>query len=90
MRMIDAETAQKIADNELSAEDAGKVQYILSHTPTIDKPKGKWVDYIDNDEIWGETIYPQCNRCGFVEFIKTSFCPHCGIEMENGVKYEID
>ena len=36
MRLIDADVAQKIADLALFVDDAGTVQHILSHTPTID------------------------------------------------------
>ena len=36
MRLIDADVSQKIADEELPLVDAGTVQYILAHTPTID------------------------------------------------------
>lgn len=33
-RLIDADAAQSIADKELSIEESGIVQHILSHTPT--------------------------------------------------------
>lgn len=36
MRLIDAHLAQEIADRELTVRDAGNVQFVLSHTPTID------------------------------------------------------
>lgn len=36
MRLIDADVAQRIADEELTVSDAGTVQFVLSHTPTID------------------------------------------------------
>jgi hypothetical protein len=35
-RMVDANMAQHIANVELSADDAGIVQWVLSHTPTVD------------------------------------------------------
>ena len=36
MRLIDARFAQHIANVELSPDAAGTVQWVLSHTPTID------------------------------------------------------
>ena len=36
MRLIDADVAQSIADKELFIDEAGTVQFVLSHTPTID------------------------------------------------------
>ena len=35
MRLIDADLAQRIADTELFVDEAGIVQFVLSHTPTV-------------------------------------------------------
>lgn len=35
-RLIDAKFAQHIANAELSPDTAGTVQWVLSHTPTVD------------------------------------------------------
>lgn len=35
-RLIDAKFAQHIANVELSPDTAGTVQWVLSHTPTVD------------------------------------------------------
>ena len=35
-RLIDAKLAQHIADVELTPDEAGVVQWVLSHTPTVD------------------------------------------------------
>ena len=35
-RLIDARFAQHIANTELPHDDAGTVQWVLSHTPTVD------------------------------------------------------
>ena len=35
-RLIDAKIAQHIADVELTPDEAGVVQWVLSHTPTVD------------------------------------------------------
>lgn len=46
MRVIDAHLAQEIADRELSAQEAGVVQFVLSHTPVVgEEPEvaGRWV-----------------------------------------------
>ena len=36
MRLIDARLVQEIADREIGGETASLVQYVLSHTPTIE------------------------------------------------------
>ena len=36
MRLIDADVAQRIADEELFCDEAGTVQFVLSHCPTIE------------------------------------------------------
>lgn len=89
MRLIDAELSQKIADSELDLEQAGVVQYVLSHTPTINpedlRPKGKWEFGVKRGAsgCW-------CSNCesGFTgenaEWIakEHNYCPKCGAEME--------
>ena len=47
-RLIDAQLAQRIADVELSHDDAGTVQWVLSHVPTANTVElpckiGDWV-----------------------------------------------
>ena len=96
MRLIDADVTQTIADTELNIEEAGKVQHILSHTPTINpediRPKGRWIecDYVEYDEH-GECIhYPKealkCSNCcnAFKKKLlwKRNYCPNCGAKME--------
>lgn len=36
MRLIDSDVAQNIADKELFFDESGTVQFVLSHTPTVD------------------------------------------------------
>ena len=36
VRLVDAHLVQKIADQEIGGETASLIQYVLSHTPTID------------------------------------------------------
>lgn len=93
-RYIDANLAQKIADTELDLEQAGVVQYVLSHTPTVDPedliPKGKWEQGV-------------CTNCGFDIRCLTDgendleqwvweegfdHCPNCGSDNRDGVKME--
>lgn len=92
MRVIDAHVAQEIADKELSAREAGAVQFVLSRTPTVEaEPKavGRWVK--DRDTI-------KCPACGFGMFPIPYFfkdgvcaggplipkhCPGCGVRLEN-------
>ena len=89
MRLIDADITQAIADTELNIEQAGTVQYVLSHTPTIDpedlRPKGKWEFGVKR----GASGY-WCSNCesGFTgenaEWIakEHDYCPKCGARME--------
>lgn len=68
MRVINAELAQEIADKELTAEEAGAVQYVLAHTPTVDaepvrcenclfseqcQPDGEWYDCMHDHGLVG-------------------------------------
>ena len=66
MRMIDALLAQEIADRELSVEEAGVVQFVLSHTPTIEAEpiiRAKWlvIDSAENIAV--------CSHCGRTDVI---------------------
>lgn len=89
MRLIDADITQTIADTELNIEEAGKVQYILLHTPTINpedlRPKSSWEFGVKR----GASGY-WCSNCesGFTgenaEWIakEHDYCPKCGAKME--------
>lgn len=88
-RLIDAKFAQLIANAELSRDDAGTVQWVLSHTPTVDAVEvvhGRWIK--DGDWLI-------CLNCESEINIKNSlgienhknYCPNCGAKMdgdENG------
>lgn len=83
-RLIDAKFAQLIANAELSCDDAGTVQWVLSHTPTVDAVEvvhGRWIG----------TLYDfKCSACGVYQSLysgRTRYCPNCGAKMdgdENG------
>lgn len=82
-RYIDANLAQKIADTELDLEQAGVVQYVLSHTPTVDPedfiPKSKWEHYTKKiNEM--NIPFVRCKRCRkerpFDYGLK--YCHNCG------------
>lgn len=93
MRLIDADAAQKIADEELSVEDAGTVQYVLSHAPTIEAEPvrhGRWI------MRGGKRYCSYCNkracvtrdREDFWYTVGTEYCPTCGAIMDGGVSDE--
>ena len=72
MRLIDADVAQRIADEELTVSDAGTVQFVLSHTPTADAVEVVWCgecEYFHNltckirKGSWGEQL-----KVGFSDF----------------------
>lgn len=81
VRFIDANFAQHIANVELSPDNAGIVQWVLSHTPTIDAAivvYGRWIpcDFAGN---------AKCSACGEV-FKECNFCPNCGAKMVGEAK----
>ena len=92
-RLIDACVAQKIADSDCTKEDAGTVQYVLSHTPTIEAEPvrhGHW-DADADGYADGEFVYDHwfCSECGWDDsgFLEEKpnykYCPYCGARMED-------
>ena len=65
MRHIDAHLAQEIADKELSVEEAGIVQHVLSHTPTA---QGVFLTQKDFDKL--RTLLDNVDRA-FEHFTET-------------------
>lgn len=87
MRLIDANFAQHIADVELSPDGAGTVQWVLSHTPTIDpeslRPKGRWIEHEWAEEENGLLVSNfECSKCHIWESKTSDYCPNCGAKME--------
>ena len=63
MRIIDAHLVQEIADREIGGETASLIQYVLSHTPTIEAEPvrhGRWIERLDGD---GEFVHHMCSEC---------------------------
>lgn len=79
-RLIDADTAQKIADKELTVEEAGAVQYVLSHTPTIEAEpvrQGRWVPV--HEHMWRKRENGTIDECAwYTKFHKGPVCELCG------------
>lgn len=93
MRLIDADVAQAIADRELSADGSEMVQFILSHTPTVDieVTKNEYVD-IHSISHWRWVKEPtqwMCPKCGYMfnpdDF---HFCPFCGYGDKKYERYD--
>lgn len=63
VRLIDAKFAQHIANVELSKDDAGTVQWVLSHTPTID-PESLRPQWIGVNDRLPEQCGMGCLLCG--------------------------
>lgn len=84
MRLVDANFVQQIADKELNANDVQIIQYILSHTPTIEAAPvrhGKWMQ----DKAARIQYRYNCSECGSPIYDKIrpyKYCPNCGAEME--------
>lgn len=75
-RFVDADIAQAVADKNMSAEEAGIVQWALSHTPTANAAPvllTKWM-------FAGDGVI-ECFRCKEVfaaSLLPRNFCPNCG------------
>lgn len=81
--------SQNIADRELDAHDAGTVQFVLSHTPTIDAEiirHGRWVEQNNTfyDATCGEDVHYftfVCSTCNAEAMNHFPYCPWCGAKM---------
>ena len=69
--------------------------YQLKRIKSELKPRGKWInigDWLEGRKYGkdhGEMIDAYaCDYCGYQQYFKTSYCPHCGAEMggEDGKK----
>lgn len=77
MRLIDANMAQHIANTELSAEEAGIVQWVLSHTPTAEAAPvvhGSWLRQTP--------FVSRCSVCAELSTENGHYCPNCGAKMD--------
>lgn len=93
-RLIDAKFAQHIANVELLPDDAGTVQWVLSHTPTVDAVpvvNGEW--NIGKFNAGSETVFIECSECAavfdvptFVFGLSYNYCPNCGAKMDGGAE----
>lgn len=88
MRLIDADALREgwLEWDIYDEIEANTVLYSIDDQPTINpedlRPKGKWEEYIDEDECWGRMIYPRCSRCQWIDMVEHKFCPNCGAQME--------
>ena len=89
MRLINAKFAQHIANVELNPDEAGIVQWVLSHTPTVDaKPvvHAEWMCVNEEANVW---MCTGDNGCGGEMIILENtpiyngfvFCLYCGADM---------
>ena len=84
-RLIDAKFAQHIADVELSRDEAGIVQWVLSHTPTVDAAEvvhGQWVAVPSSDMMTGKAY--KCSECKKMRYgsFMPNYCSNCGAKMD--------
>lgn len=97
MRIIDAHLVQEIADREIGGETASLIQYVLSHTPTIEAEPvrhGRWVEIkgMAPPEYHGKH---RCSIC-YARALERKFheelsehCPNCGAKMD-GDKHDTE
>lgn len=81
-RLIDANFAQHIANVELSPDNAGIVQWVLSHTPTVDAElviHGRLIETGWDEEYEN---YGRCSACGADNRMRNNYCGNCGAKMD--------
>lgn len=101
MRIIDAHLVQEIADREIGGETASLIQYVLSHTPTIEAEPvrhGRWIKTDNGIRININTGEPfraylhDCSACGWHtgnQGSRFNYCPNCGAKMD-GDKHDTE
>ena len=45
---------------------------------TPSRPKGKWIDILDEKTENTETHHDECSNCGYHGWTEYSYCPNCG------------
>ena len=48
------------------------------------RPKGKWIEIIDEETAYSKTWHYECSKCGKNNTCfgsNPNFCPHCGAKM---------
>ena len=84
-RLINATFAQHIANVELSHDDAGIVQWVLSHTPTAEAAEvvhGKWLDVFTGFNFFAATCSVCHKRSDLPPIAVAKYCPRCGARMD--------
>ena len=81
MRMIDAHLAQEIADRNLTVADAGVVQFVLSHTPTIEAEPVIHAKWLVIDSVESLAVCSHCGRSDVIVCGATR-CRFCGAKMD--------
>lgn len=61
----------------------------LPAADVVERKRGEWVTVTYDVEGWGEMFDEKCSVCGFVEYYRHNFCPHCGADMRE-VDHEAD
>lgn len=88
MRLVNAHLVQEIADREIGGETASLVQYVLSHTPTIEAEPvrhGRWER--KRHKLFGNSYDYVCSACGCdYALAEYDYCPNCGAKMDGGAE----
>lgn len=71
-------TIQADTPNEMK----GKIYEVIQEAPTIDRPKGEWIERQNRDG----SLYHQCSECNYYDDERDdlsgyNFCPDCGADM---------
>lgn len=88
---ISRDTAMMIVMGANDSTDAiRQIQRLPSATPI--RPKGEWIEIVDEETAYSKTWHYECSECGKHNTCfddNPYFCPHCGADMR-GKKDEID
>ena len=77
-RLIDADALNnKFAES--SRYDGDEVLEIINKAPTVERPKGEWIEHYDCTDGF---TWLTCSRCMFKAYEEDyHYCPNCGADM---------
>ena len=66
--------------------ERSQVEEMLKSLPSVTpiRPKGKWIEKVDEETAYSKTWHYECSECGKNNTCfggNPNFCPHCGADM---------
>lgn len=88
---IEDDASNGVYSHFASYEDAQKFKETVKALPPVTpiRPKGEWIEIIDEETAYVKTWHYECSECGKNNTCfggNPNFCPNCGADMrgENG------